>query len=200
MKWNNGIWLLWVTIILGSILVWKGTKDRQSLDHEKQSCTNVDTLQKTLFFAKETLLNQVLFSGKDMMKLTKFINDSIRVKNRPILVYRYSSTMCEACVNKDLNILLEYLPKIGKENILILPAFKSDRDSRIKMQSSLCRFNYHNIEEKKVSIPVDVEQISHRFLAVLNSCNQIDYIYYPNKNFNSMTYTYLEYLLNEINK
>lgn len=198
MKWSKCVWLLWVTIISGSILFWLGARDRPSMKYDRQNTNTVDSLQKTLFFAKATLLNQVLSSGDKMAELSEYISDSLEARNKSVLLYRYSSTMCEVCTNMDLIILQEYLPKIGKNNILILPSFKKDRDSRIKMQSTLCKFNYHNIEEEKVPIPLNMDLIPHRFFAILDSCNQIRCIYYPSKNFSDMTYMYLDFLLDEL--
>lgn len=198
MKWSNCVWFLWGAIILSSILFWMGTQDKQSVEYDKHNTDTIDSLQKKIFFAKEALLNQVLSTEENMPELSEYMSDSLEIKNKPILLYRYSSTMCEACTNMDLNILQEYLPKIGKDKILILPAFGKDRDSRIKMRSVLSGFNYHNIEKEKIPIPLNMDLIPHRFFAILDSCNQIRCIYYPSKNFSDMTYMYLDFLLDEL--
>lgn len=109
----------------------------------------------------------------------------------PILIYRYPDAFCESCINEDLNELYEFQGKIGCKRILILPSYQNTRENKILMQRYLSKFCYINVPVESMYIPIDYDEKKQiRYMAVLDSSQNIQNIFFPEKGNNKMTRSY----------
>jgi len=107
------------------------------------------------------------------------IPDSL-YKQSPLLIYRYSQYNCDACIQSELDVLSSVMKDIGKERILVLPAFEETRDNRIKLLSMLVKFNYRNIPMEDFNMPMDCTDMGpKRFFALITIERNIDMIFFP---------------------
>lgn len=109
----------------------------------------------------------------------------------PILIYRYPEAFCESCINEDLNELYEFQEKIGYKRILILPSYQNTRENKILMQRYLSKFCYINIPLESMYIPIDYDENKQiRYMAVLDSSDNIRNIFFPERGNIKMTRSY----------
>lgn len=189
--------LIPLIVIGGIILLYLNFQAKHKI---KEQNAYISTLQRNATFTKEVLLQQIALSINDR-KVIDFghildTNTTLSKKHQNLLMYRYSPNMCGSCIDKDLSLLQKYLKKIKANRILILPAFNTDKDSRIKMQSSLQNFHYINIPEEILPFPIDKDSIAWRYFALLDTNNQISRIFFPCSDFPEATEFYIESLLN----
>lgn len=190
--------LLFSIIVLGgAFLLYKNIQAKHKI---KEQNASISTLRKNAAFTKNILLQQIALSTSDkkIIDIGHLLEtNTIRSKNyRNLLTYRYSPNMCSSCLDKDLSILQKYSEKIKTDRILILPAFNTDKDSRIRMQSSLRNFHYINISEEVLPLPIDKDSIAWRYFALLDTNYQISHIFFPCSDFPEATEFYIENLLN----
>jgi len=93
---------------------------------------------------QQMLLNNVSLSSEVYHSYAKNKGHWNKQFSHPTLVYRYPEHMCRGCYYESLEILLRFQEEIGKENILLLPAYEESRDSRIKLKNELGKHNYIN--------------------------------------------------------
>lgn len=115
----------------------------------------------------------------------------IVTKGFPILIYRYSNMMCWSCITEDLDVLLSFQEKIGREHVLILPAYPDDRDNRIRLANELSKFNYRNVPVDSLIIPDDEIAGARRYLALINADDEMDMLFFPRKDHPELTQRYL---------
>jgi hypothetical protein len=142
----------------------------------------------------EMYLEQVLLASN---VYNSFISNRLEFNSKlPILIYRYSYDMCQACVYKDLEMLNSFQGRIGKENILVLPSFPENRSYMIQLKNDLASFNYKNMPVDSLSIPTDEIEGSKRYFALINNEGNIEMVFFPRKGQNQRTRIYF----NEIEK
>ena len=96
------------------------------------------------------------------------------------LFFRYVNNTCNSCLDSQLNELSTFQEEIGKEYVWIFPAYPDDRNSRIRLNAELARYNYRNIPADSLLIPNDAgEQKS--YFAWINSEGEIDMVFIPNR-------------------
>ena len=91
-----------------------------------------------------------LIGDNELLKMNiqcipKVVQSYERVKQhyeKNILLFRYAQTTCSTCNDANLNEILELQEEIGKDNILIFPAYLNDRASKIRLSNELAKFNY----------------------------------------------------------
>ena len=76
-----------------------------------------------------------------------------------VLIYRFSKSMCEGCIQEDLYEIEQLQKEIGKEKILILPDYPDDRMGLLELTNVLAsKFNYVNIPQNTFIIPSDEDR------------------------------------------
>lgn len=113
------------------------------------------------------------------MRLSSEIKNYLGKTNTSILLYRYSHNMCQSCIFEDLNELYNYQQKIGKDKVLVLPAYENSRENRITLKNELEKFNYKNIHKDSLSIPLDSDGIYRRYFAFMDDEGNINMVFYP---------------------
>jgi len=101
---------------------------------------------------------------------------------KPVLVYRYSDNMCEGCIFEDLENLKIFQNKIGKNRILILPAY--NRQNLARLLYELADFNYKNITVESLSV------LSQQYFAVINNNDKVEMVFFPMMGYSSITQAY----------
>ncbi|MDR0603464.1 MAG: hypothetical protein LBG80_04070 [Bacteroidales bacterium] len=94
----------------------------------------------------------------------------------PLLIYRYSKNVCSSCIMKDLDELTNIQSIIGKDKVLVLPAFDNTRDDRVILANELSQFNYKNIPNELLVIPYDSVFMIRPYFAIINHTRNIEMI------------------------
>ncbi|MDR0385604.1 MAG: hypothetical protein LBH60_05965 [Prevotellaceae bacterium] len=129
--------------------------------------------------------------------LSEYLNIS-EIKS-PVLIYRYSKNICPDCITKDLDKLANLQSITGKDKILILPAFDGTRNDRVILANDLSRFNYKNIPNELLVIPYDSMFMIRPYYAVINQTENIEMIFFPQRNNQKLTDIYFSEIKRIIN-
>ena len=144
----------------------------------------------------EIIIEQIILSSIVHNSLFS-IPDSIEL---PILIYRYSDDMCAGCIFEDLENLKTFQNKIGKDRILVLPAFDNNARNRARMLYELVDFNYRNFPLSSMVIPILDTMESQQYFAVINSNGEIDMVFFPKMGYSAITKAYFEKVEERIRK
>ena len=128
-----------------------------------------------------------------------FLNESIENK-KSLLVYRFSKYMCEGCIQDDFMEIEKLQDEIGKEKILLLPAFPNDRSGRIELSNILAKFNYVNIPLESLIIPSFENNYLLRYFAVIDRDGNLSMVFFPRRDEAKMTRLYLSEVKKELLK
>jgi hypothetical protein len=120
--------------------------------------------------------------------LNEYLN--ISENKSPLLIYRYSKNVCPSCIIKDLDELANIQSIIGKDKVLVLPAFGNTRSDRVIMANELSHFNYKNIPKELLVIPYDSMFMIRPYFAILNQTENIEMIFFPQRNNQKLTDIY----------
>jgi hypothetical protein len=108
----------------------------------------------------------------------------------PLLIYRYSKNVCPSCIMKDLSDLSDIQSIIGKDKVLVLPAFGNTRNDRVILANELSAFNYKNIPNELLVIPYDSVFMIRPYFAIINQKGNIEMIFFPRRNNRKLTDVY----------
>ena len=152
-----------------------------------------DSSNANLLFFKELETNytpdtDILCYGKKVsevitnyQKSKDIFIDSINNKT-PLLFYRYSQFICDGCVQDDLDLLDSLVAKIGKEHILVLPAFPNNKENRLRLRNRLAKFNFINIPIEDFDIPLECNSnLQKRYFAYINKDRIIEFVFFPER-------------------
>ncbi|WP_158712933.1 hypothetical protein [Parabacteroides pacaensis] len=135
----------------------------------------------------------------NFQKFKSYLDENKSKKN--LLIYRYTNSICEGCIQDDLTNLEEFLPEIGKESILILPSIKETRESKIHLRNQLGKFNYWNIPLEDFKMPLDCEnKVEQRFFFLLNEKREIISIFFPQQGNSHFTQEFFQHVKDYINQ
>ena len=108
-----------------------------------------------------------------------------------VLIYRYSESICGNCYNEDIAELSSFLKEIGRERILILPAFDNNRDNTIRLNNELKKFNFQNTSIDLLTIPeYRYNKSPQRYFALINEKKDIELIFFPHLGKKELTQLY----------
>ena len=143
-------------------------------------------------------LENYIIDNVSMVSVSKMIfNDSLDCISSsislPVLIYRYSESTCNSCVNQELYLIEKY---VGVNNVFILPAYLDTRDNEIKLKNELHKFRYKNIPIDDLYIP-SMYNIPLRYFAILDTTKKITMHYFPKREMIGLTEKYLMFV-NEI--
>lgn len=109
-----------------------------------------------------------------------------------VLIYRYSSGMCTPCYRDDLMDLKEFVETIGRDRVLVLPAYPSnDRRSRMQVNSVTNGLRYKNIPADSLALPLHESEGEMRYFAVADAQGRVDMVFFPVKGHQNLTRRYL---------
>ncbi|GEM_PF-1445905 len=106
------------------------------------------------------------------------INEILDISS-PVLIYRYTTDVCSSCLHEDLYELSKYMDNLGKQNVMILPAYPNSRYSRIRLSNELAKFNYRNISIDSVAIPFDEDGVTKRYFALISGNGEPEMVFFP---------------------
>lgn len=168
------------------------------------------------FYISERTVNILEINRRDMNRLlsdvVRYIDNSNEVigKNEiqsftldetNILVYRFSEDMCDGCILQDLTELYNIQKSLGKNKILILPAYENNRYNMMLLKNKLSNFRFTNISEEFLEFPSSrTTGLSQRFFAYVNNQGRMTSFYFPSKNQQDITRLYLNHLKEKIQK
>jgi hypothetical protein len=105
--------------------------------------------------------------------------------------------MCKECILEDLSKLYEFQKVMGKERVLVLPAFEDTRMNRVRFANELERFNYRNIPIDYFTIPLNLENTRQRYFGVFIESGNFIQPFFPGISYESFTQTYFDKIINE---
>lgn len=136
----------------------------------------------------EIILNQVILSSEIYQS-----NDYRLPDHKEMLfIYRYSEHICPSCVIEDLIALRDFQDKIGKDRIIILPAFSEDRSSEARLHTELADFNYQNILPDSLIVPKHETKGDKAYFAVITGDGKLEMVFFPVKGRSDITQAYLK--------
>lgn len=88
--------------------------------------------------------------------------------------------MCRTCYQEDLSELSKFQQKVGRDRILVTPAFEDNRNDIIQLRNELKNFNYVNIPLDSMFTPINqLNGVTHRYFAIVNNNRQIELVFFP---------------------
>jgi len=96
-----------------------------------------------------------------------------------VLIYRYSKFMCNSCFLEDLQEIERLQKEVGKQKILVLPAYPDNREGRIELSKVLSKFNYVNIPLDTLIIPSISTEIMQRYFALIDKEGNLSMVFFP---------------------
>jgi len=135
--------------------------------------------------------NLKLFSSiyHDFIKNKTFIQEITESKTS-VLIYRYIKYMCESCLQEDLQEIELFQKEIGKDKILLLPAYPDNREGRIELSNVLAKFNYVNIPLDSLIMPSQENDVLQRYFAVIDRDGNLTMVFFPRRGDTHLTQLY----------
>ena len=100
--------------------------------------------------------------------------------------------MCFSCIMEDLMVLRDFQKQIGKDRVLVLPAYPDDRGSKARLNTELADFNFHNISTDSLTIPIRENEGAKSYFALMNSDGKLEMVYFPVRGHPTITQAYFE--------
>ena len=126
-----------------------------------------------------------------------FFHDKTENKTS-ILIYRYSKYMCESCIQEDLQEIEFFQKEIGKEKILLLPAYPNNRAGMIELSNVLAKFNYVNIPSDSLLIPLQNGDFLQRYFAIIDRDGNLNMVFFPRNGEKNLTRIYFSEVKKEL--
>ena len=188
---NNRSVLHWilagVAIILATISVYQWQiieKNEKEIDIHRQA---LDKSTK-LFIHYQNANADVLLNNVD--------ESTFPVKNT--LIYRFRVDMCDECIRQDLETLYTFQEIVGKQNIMLLPAFPENRNTTIYLSNLLHNFNYRNVSDSLLGFPTHQKTNEVvRYMAYINANGKLTSIFYPMKSKQNLTQLFLQQMVSK---
>ena len=127
---------------------------------------------------------------------TDFFHKKVAIQEKTgnktsVLVYRFSKYMCENCIQEDLLEIELFQEEIGKDRILLLPAYPANREGHIELTNVLAKFNYVNIPIDSMLIPSQDGNYMRRYFAVIDKEGNLSMVFFPRREEVNLTRHYL---------
>lgn len=131
-----------------------------------------------------------LVDSKLEIKNLDDVNVSVRslVKEKPILVFRYSRYDCQLCVNQVLDRLRNIF-RDEEHRVCLIVDGMSERDFKIKYKNSEIKFLAYFVENKNLGLSLENKNLP--FLFVLTTGTKVEQIFIPFKEYPNQTDAYL---------
>jgi hypothetical protein len=115
------------------------------------------------------------------------------IKKGPILVFRNSEIMCDACINEQLRNLNEFSLLKAPEKLCVITSFSRPRNLNYFM-----RYNKIEIDALNVKSLLEFDnEISEPYYFVLQRDLTISHLYFPNIDRSDLTKEYLKFVVDK---
>ncbi|TCC90594.1 hypothetical protein EZ428_15115 [Pedobacter frigiditerrae] len=115
-------------------------------------------------------------------------------KKKHTLVFRYSASDCEMCVNSVFKIIKEENNKLINDNILIVTDSYSSRDFIVKTKYLNFFLPIYDVKEPIKGLGLPLEGKNLPFFFILGPDNRISKIFFPYKEYPDKTREYFSYI------
>ena len=190
-----GYVLLLSVVIVLSLIVIKNNIDKKQNNIEHPLLNTI--INNTLF--SYGLANDISISGGDFFDTEgkQIPIDSIQSK-LPLLIYRYSITTCDLCVNSNL-FIINSLEKDILDKILILVSFNNDRERKVYFMNNSFAGSIYEYKDNSGSL-ADIDQLSYPYFFVLDRDFNLNKIFLPVDGFKGLTTMYINSVINSFNQ
>lgn len=155
-------------------------------------CVKANRNIKKLSGTIELLSSYAAYSTDMLKDMSVDSMSSIVFPAKNTLIYCFSEDMCDECIYQDLAELENIQKEIGKDNVLVLPAYSTSRANQIILKNKLNDFKYINISTDSIKFPFHRENgMEQRFFAFTDESGRIRSFFFPQKNQQNMTRIYL---------
>lgn len=150
---------------------------------------------------KENFQKQEIIEAKDQIEAFELINndynsnidsilDCLRIENKQLLVFRFSSNSCPPCIDS-IMVLIKDLPINLRKNVLLLSDYNSKRQFYTRFRyAGLDQFDYRVFD--KLPLPFDPRKIPYFFIIDKNGIVRMFFI--PDLKNKSRTLNYLNFI------
>lgn len=140
----------------------------------------------------DMLISYVAYSIEMMEGVSIEDMESNIFPEKNALVYSFSESMCDDCIYQDLTELYELQKVIGKDKVLLITSYATDRMSRIILKNKLHNFRYLNLSLDSIKFPIDcATKMERRFFGLTDESGKLCSMYFPIKDKQSLTRIYL---------
>lgn len=138
------------------------------------------------------LLSYVTYSVNMLKEVSiEGINSAV-FPERNALIYCFSEDMCDECIYQNLAELYEAQKEVGKDRVLLLPAYRTIRKNQIILRNKFHNFRYMNISPDSIKFPFHRENgLEQRFFVFTDEVGRIRSLFFPQKNKQDVTRIYL---------
>jgi len=112
----------------------------------------------------------------------------------PVLIYRFAKNTCGVCIREDLSEIELLQQEIGREKVLLLPAYPNSRESRIEMSNIFNKFNYLNMTLDSFFMPIQPCGSPQRYFALIDSNRNLTMVFFPQKGETDLTQLYFSHI------
>lgn len=147
-----------------------------------------------LYYRQEQKFSQQ-FNGAtfDINHLIRNVNDSVLtikdvMKNRRIIVFRYSFIHCNSCVDTIMKLVDSFAKEVGKDKILILSQYANYRDYRNYVRINRIKLPIYDIRDTILADCI----IDKPYMFVLDDDMVCNNFYVPHKEAPDLVNQYLQ--------
>ena len=174
-----------LSIVFFSFGIWKSIELDNSL--KKKSSLERKLLISEYHWIDDLKLYSMIYSNFFTNNIV--IQEKIGKKNN-ILIYRYSFFTCESCMQEDLQEIELLQNEIGKNKILLLPAYPDNLQGKIELSNVLAKFNYVNIPIESFLMPSQDVNFIRRYFAVIDKDGNLTMVFFPRSGETNLTQIY----------
>lgn len=129
------------------------------------------------------------YSIIDSLSRVRSLREILKVRQRPLLVFRFAEQHCESCVNSAIQIFKKDIESIGAQNILFLGSYRNNKlFNRVKPLYGIDSLKVYNVPE----LDIPAERSGYPYFFVMQSNLMISDTFIPDKGVVSITNSYLK--------
>lgn len=198
-KSNLNKWLWFITIsstllLFVNLLLTKVSTDnlKEARNLAIQKLENKE-VEKTILFENIKLNSK--YEGLVINDFPVFTENGVEIKfskiikDRNILILRYSELNCSPCVDSSISLLNNWVMKIGQENIVILSSYENQNHLNIFKRINNIYFPVYNIKEKIDGM--QIEELNKPYIFSIDKKKEIHGLFIPEKTMPEMNIVYL---------
>lgn len=134
-------------------------------------------------------------------RLTSINSDTITlyelIGEKDKLFFRISENSCGACIEMEMDILEQNVIKIGLNKIIILASYKNLRHLKLFKQKLKHDIAIYNLTEP-IGFPNELGDTP--FLFVIDSFQEVEFVFIPEKTLPKLSEQYYSFLIDEFNR
>jgi len=192
-------------LVIGNIfIVLKINKKNQTIAtcaKNWQKCTEKNEYLINYFIEREKkCIESENFHISELIEL-KGLDDNVyplseKLNKSPILVFRFTGSQCQTCINTEIERMTEFLRDLSPEKVVILVSDKNLQDLSYLKKVKKINFEIYLVKKEEIIIPLEQYNIPYSF--ILTPDGFINSVFIPElneKKFSEQYYTLIKSIL-----